>query len=50
MRLNRYIAFTTGHSRRNADKLIAEGKVFVKRKPGIDWYGRTGRRQSHGRR
>jgi 23S rRNA pseudouridine2605 synthase len=29
MRLNRYIAFTTGHSRRNADKLIAEGKVFV---------------------
>jgi 23S rRNA pseudouridine2605 synthase len=29
MRLNRYIALATGHSRRSADKLIVEGKVSV---------------------
>lgn len=33
MRLNRYIAFTTGHSRRNADKLIEQGKVLVNGAP-----------------
>jgi pseudouridine synthase len=29
MRLNRFIALATGHSRRSADKLIAEGKVAI---------------------
>ncbi len=32
LRLNKYISHNTEHSRREADKLIAEGKVTINKK------------------
>jgi len=36
LRLNKYISHNTEYSRREADKLIAEGKVTINKKPITD--------------
>lgn len=35
MRLNKYVANATGHSRRAADELIAGGRIMVNNRPGV---------------